>query len=140
MRKKKIFVVLYILIILWVTLFSREREPTRVFTGLFWEIEMGYWIDIRLNILLFLPLGVLLGTVTDNWRIVLFGFILSVFVEFLQYIFAMGWCQADDVLNNTIGTAVGIGVWKMFSVSIEKWKNKRVWWPHINNSRSSKGK
>lgn len=112
-KKRKVFVALYILIILWITLFSRERESVKVFTGLFWEFMMGYWIDIRLNILLFLPLGFLLGTVTDNWRIVLLGFILSVFIEFLQYIFAMGWCQADDVLNNTIGTVVGFGINKL---------------------------
>ena len=126
MGKKKVLIALYIFFILWVTFFSREREPTRVFTGLFWEIEMGYWIDIRLNILLFLPLGFLLGTVTDNWRIVLFGFILSVFIEFLQYIFAMGWCQADDVLNNTIGTVVGFGIWNPLSAFIVKCKNKRT--------------
>lgn len=122
MGKRKVLVGIYILIILWITLFSREREPTRVFTGLFWEIEMGYWIDVRLNILLFLPLGFLLGTVTDNWRIVLFGFILSVFIEFLQYIFAMGWCQADDVLNNTIGTVVGFGIARLISTLPKKWK------------------
>lgn len=126
MGKKKVLVGLYIFFILWITLFSRSSEPTRVFTGLFWEIEMGYWIDIRINILLFLPLGFLLGTVTDNWRIVLFGFILSVFIEILQYVLALGWCQLDDVLNNTVGTAVGIVVWKMLSAFIKKMKDKRA--------------
>ena len=125
-KSRKILVALYILIILWITVFSREPMTGRIFRGLFWEIEMGYWIDIRLNILLFLPLGFLLGTVTDNWRIVLFWFILSVFIEFLQYIFAMGWCQADDVLNNTIGTVVGFGICNLLSAFIVKWKNKRT--------------
>ena len=122
MGKRKVLVALYVLIILWITLFSREVGAERLTRGLFWEIEMGYWIDIRLNILLFLPLGFLLGTVTDNWRIVLFGFILSVFIEFLQYIFAMGCCQADDVLNNTIGTVVGVGIARLISTLPKKWK------------------
>lgn len=121
-KKRKVLIALYIFSILWVTLFSREPMTVRIFRGLFWEVRMGYWIDIRLNILLFLPLGFLLGTVTDNWRIVQFGFILSVFIEFLQYIFTMGWCQADDVLNNTIGTAVGFGIARLISTLPKKWK------------------
>ena len=124
MGKRKVLVSLYILIILWITLFSRRPMESRIFRGLFWEIEMGYWIDIKLNILLFLPLGFLLGTVTDNWRIVLFGFILSVFIEFLQYIFAMGWCQADDVLNNTIGALLGICIYKLCFTVIKKSRMK----------------
>lgn len=83
---------------------------------------MGYWIDIRLNVLLFLPLGFLLGTATENWRIVLLGFILSVFIELLQYALVLGWCQADDVLNNTIGTAVGFGIAGLISTLPKKWK------------------
>lgn len=44
----------------------------------------------------------------------------------MQYVFLLGYCKEDDVLNNTIGTVVGIGVWKIFSVTIKKRKNKRV--------------
>lgn len=126
MRKRKVLIAIYIFFILWVTLLSREQEPARVFTGLFWENKMGYWWDIALNILLFIPLGLLLETVTDDWRIVQFGFILSVFIELMQYVLARGWCQVDDVFNNTIGTAVGIGAWKMLSSFIKELKNKRV--------------
>ena len=122
MGKRKVLVGLYILIILWITLFSRTPGTVRIFRGLFWEIEMGYWIDIRLNVLLFLPLGFLLGTATETWRIVLLGFILSVFIELLQYALVLGWCQADDVLNNTIGTAVGFGIAGLISTLPKKWK------------------
>ena len=121
-KSRKVLVALYILIILWITLFSRTPGTVRIFRSLFWEIEMRYWVDIRLNILLFLPFGFLLGTVTDDWRIVLFGFILSVFIELLQYILALGWCQADDVLNNTIGTSVGFGIDRLISTLPKKWK------------------
>lgn len=123
-KGRKTLVALYVLVILWITVFSRNPGTVRIVNGLFWEVRMGYWIDIRLNILLFLPLGFLLGAATDNWRIVLLGFILSVFIELLQYVFTLGWCQADDVLNNTIGTAVGIGMNKLISVSIIAWKKR----------------
>ena len=79
---------------------------------------MGYWWDIVLNILMFIPLGFLLGD--KGRKAVLFGFLLSAFIECAQYLFLLGYCEADDVLNNTIGTVVGIGVWKMLSVFIKK--------------------
>ena len=110
MGKKKVIVCLYILIILWVTLFSRRPMESRIFRGLFWEVRMGYWWDIVLNILLFIPLGFLLGD--KGWKAILYGFLLSAFIEFLQYIAVLGYCEADDVLNNTIGAVIGAGVWK----------------------------
>ena len=117
MGKRKVLATLYILIILWITLFSRTPGTLRIFRGLFWEVRMGYWWDIALNMLLFIPLGFLVGG--KGWKVVLFGFLLSVFIELMQYVFLLGYCEADDVLNNTIGTVVGIGVQRLFSVSIK---------------------
>ena len=105
-KSRKILVALYILIILWITLFSRRPMETRIFRGLFWEIEMGYWWDIALNILLFIPFGFLLGD--KGWKAILYGFLLSAFIELIQYIAVLGYCEADDVLNNTIGCGFGV--------------------------------
>lgn len=105
-KKRKVFVGFYVLIILWVTLFSRTPGTVRIVKGLFWEVRMEYWWDIALNILLFIPLGFLLGG--KDWKAVLLGFLLSAFVEFTQYVVKLGVCEADDVLNNTIGTTVGV--------------------------------
>ena len=123
-KKRKVLIALYIFFILWVTLFTREPRAARIVKGLFWEVRMGYWWDIVLNILLFIPLGFLLGR--KGWKAVFLGFLFSAFIECAQYLFLLGYCEADDVLNNTIGTAVGFGFWKMLSVLIWKWKNKRV--------------
>lgn len=105
MRKKsrKILVALYILIILWITLFSRRPMESRIFRGLFWEIEMGYWGDIALNILIFVPLGFLIG----GKRGIVAGALLSAGIELTQFVFRLGVCELDDVLNNTIGITVG---------------------------------
>lgn len=124
MGKRKITVSLYIFFILWVTLFTRDTGAARIVKGLFWEVRMGFWWDIALNILLFIPLGFLIGG--KGWKAVLFCFLLSVFIELTQYAFLLGYCEADDVLNNTIGTVVGIGIQRLFSVSIKNWKNKRA--------------
>lgn len=115
-KSRKILVALYILIILWITLFSREPMTARIFRGLFWEIEMGYWNNIIQNILLFIPLGFLLG----GKRGVIAGLLLSIGIELTQYIFRLGYCELDDVLNNTIGTVIGALLYKKFGKRIEQ--------------------
>ena len=123
-KKRKVLITLYIFFILWVTLFTREPRVARIVKGLFWEVRMGYWWDIVLNILLFIPLGFLLGG--KGWKAVLYGLLLSAFIECAQYLFLLGYCEADDLLNNTIGSAVGFSICKMLSAFIVKWKNKRA--------------
>lgn len=105
-KKRKVILALYIFFILWMTLFTREPRAARIVKGLFWEIRMGFWWDIALNILLFIPLGFLVGN--KGWKTVLFGFLLSASIELTQYVFLLGYCEADDVLNNTIGCGIGI--------------------------------
>lgn len=131
MRKKKAILLLYIFFILWVTLFSREVGMERITRGLLWEVRMGYWWDIALNILLFIPLGFLLGD--KGRKTVLFGFLLSASIELFQYVAVLGYCEADDVLNNTIGTAVGFGIHHLFPISIKKWEKQWV----VPNEHSS---
>ena len=110
-KSRKVLVALYVFFILWGTIFSREPGTARIVKGLFWEVRMGYWWDIALNILLFIPFGSLLGR--KGWKAVLFGFLLSAFIECAQYLFLLGYCEADDVLNNTLGTAVGVAFYKV---------------------------
>ena len=116
MGKRKVLLGLYILIILWITLFSREPMTTRIFRGLFWEIEMGYWNNIIQNILLFIPLGFLIG----GKRGIIAGVLLSIGIELTQYIAVLGYCELDDVLNNTVGAAIGSLLFKKFGKRIEQ--------------------
>lgn len=116
MGKRKVLVALYVLIILWITLFSRRPMESRIFRGLFWEIEMGYWNNIIQNILLFIPLGFLIG----GKRGIIAGVLLSIGIELTQYIAVLGSCELDDVLNNTIGTAIGSLLFKKFGKRIEQ--------------------
>ena len=121
MGKRKVLVGIYILIIMWITLFSRIPMETRIFRGLFWEIEMGYWNNIIQNILLFIPLGFLIG----GKRGIIAGLLLSIGIELTQYIAVLGYCELDDVLNNTIGAAIGSLLFKKFGKRIEQFIKKR---------------
>lgn len=93
----------YAVLILYITLFSRTSGSERIFHGMFWELRGRMWHDIILNILLFFPLGFLFA----SWKGLLFGVVLSVFIEIIQFAFALGYCELDDMLNNSIGVIIG---------------------------------
>lgn len=109
-KGRKAILAFYIFFILWMTLFSREVGTERIVKGLFWKVQMGYWRDI----VLFIPLGFLIGG--KSWKAVLFGFLLSAFIELTQYFLLLGYCEADDVINNTIGTTAGVLFYKTLAL------------------------
>ncbi len=63
-----------------------------------------------LNICMFLPVGFFLKcgyrSVTYK-KVFLIGFIVSFFVELLQFTFSKGLCEVDDVIHNSLGCMVG---------------------------------
>lgn len=95
--------ILYALVILRVTLIGRSVHSEHLFYGLFWELRGRMWKDIALNIILFIPLGFIIG----GWRGIAVGFFLSCGIESVQYFTRLGYCELDDVLNNTIGAFMG---------------------------------
>ncbi|KAB1503904.1 VanZ family protein [Corynebacterium sp. 320] len=71
------------------------------------------------NILLFLPLGFLLMNLhrRSSLRVVaLIGLAISLSIETLQYIFALGYSDIDDVLFNTLGAVCGALLARRLSV------------------------
>ena len=69
-----------------------------------------------MNIVLFLPFGLTLPYVFDHiknkrrkWLLCIWiGFLVSVGVESIQYVFALGRAETDDVICNTLGCALGV--------------------------------
>lgn len=110
-----------VLFILYITIFSRQPGEQHIFKPLFWEMRNHMWKDIGLNILLFVPLGATIG----GRKGILLGLLLSCCIEVLQYFFCLGYCEMDDVVNNTIGAVVGVGL-RFFigvnSVALRRWE------------------
>ena len=79
------------------------------------------WRGIGLNILLFVPLGLLIG----GKKGIAAGFVLSAGIEAAQYVFRLGYCEADDVLNNTLGAALGCAVHWMLRKAEVTWTTER---------------
>lgn len=115
---KWIFAGIYIIVILLFTIIGRTNLPEPVLKGLFWEIQSGMWSDIGLNILLFVPLGLIIG----GWKGVIISFAFSGMIEAIQYFFQIGYCELDNLLNNTIGAGIGVGIKALAeSVVLKKW-------------------
>lgn len=102
----------YIAAVLWITLFSRIGDEYRGFLLPFHsyvEILKGEWSPLLENIgniALFIPLGVALkcSGVRDVKKA---GFLASLLIEFLQFTFALGTFECDDLIHNTLGAVIG---------------------------------
>lgn len=70
-------------------------------------------VQYLVNILFFIPYGLLFPW-KNSWKYVFVtALILSVFIELSQFIFNHGWCEVDDVISNTLGAMIGWEVWWM---------------------------
>ena len=116
---KAVFLLFSVFIILYFTILTRDIGAKRIFKSTFWELQNGMWHDIVLNILLFVPFGFTCGSIY-RWKSVLIGFALSVLIESIQYIGALGYTEVDDVVNNTIGACLGVLIWVVFEKLLVK--------------------
>lgn len=65
--------------------------------------------QIIANIIAFIPLGIFAGKLF-RWKGILIGASLSVIIEVLQLAARRGLFEVDDMIHNSLGTAVGVGV------------------------------
>ena len=102
----------YIAAVLWITLFGRFGDGYRSFLLPFHsyvEICKGEWRPLLENIgnvVLFIPLGVALkwSGVKDVKKA---GLLASLLIEILQFTFALGTFECDDLIHNTLGAVIG---------------------------------
>ncbi len=69
--------------------------------------------DILLNVVMFIPLGLLVKLLFPKvtWiKMLLIAILSSLFIEMNQYIFEKGFAQIDDVIHNAIGALIGNGI------------------------------
>lgn len=84
-----------------------------------WAVKGVWWYfiyNVIGNCMWFVPLGILLPAIYKNyrgylWRVVFIGMVTSSTIEILQYVLCTGVTDIDDVICNTIGTAMGYGIW-----------------------------
>ena len=114
-KKDYIFCILfgaYIAAVMWITLFSRIGEGYRGFLLPFHsyvEILKGnrqFLLENIGNVVLFIPLGVALS-VSGVKDVKKAGLLASLLIEVLQFTFALGTFECDDLIHNTLGAVIG---------------------------------
>ena len=105
----------YLLFTFYITVVSREPSGEELIRT---EWLAGYKSvhdvyansENYLNILLFVPIGCLVGLVARKYRViyaVLVGLFVSESIECIQLIWKRGVFDVDDLMNNTIGAMIG---------------------------------
>ncbi len=123
MRKKVIFTifVLYIIILLRLTVFRSSFSFSNLFKGQidlvpFDEIftllisKPFYFFYLFLgNIAWFVPFGYFLDKQLhfSMLKILFLGFLLSLFIEVMQFVLATGYSEVEDLILNTLGAYLG---------------------------------
>lgn len=104
------------------TLFRESGGSRLINLEPFWSYRKWSAADVRwqiyMNIFLFVPLGAGLKALGVK-HAVLIALGVSVLVEALQYLFALGFCETDDVINNTLGALLGSVLYML--------SNKFIW-------------
>lgn len=78
------------------------------------EGQFDFYSNLFGNIILFMPLPfilIVLFRITNKMHVLLIGAGLSILIETSQYIFRIGIPDIDDVLLNSLGVVVGLGIW-----------------------------
>ena len=117
MNKKRycIFAILYFVCIVYITILSRTPALSHTvrLVPLWSYIDWikGNWSigrSILLNVVLFIPFSYLLSGISKKWYFPVFvSLLISVLVEFTQFITYFGYFDVDDFISNFIGGVLG---------------------------------
>lgn len=101
----------YIILLFYMAFLQREPKVTSVVQrDLHLYIYRYLSPDFITNILVFIPFGFLVGMLASKYRTLaagLVGLFMSETIECSQLIWKRGTFDVDDLLNNTLGTAIG---------------------------------
>lgn len=116
----------YLLILAWILLFklgvqfsymttrSVNLIPFKVPSIANGSVDKG---EMILNVIVFFPVGVYVAMLYERWMFVkklLLFFRISLIVEALQYILAIGAFDITDIGTNTTGGIIGLVIYKAF--------------------------
>ena len=120
--------IVYMLLLIGVILFKLPFRPA----GIGYEMRTinlmpfqgSLRTEISLNVLIFAPLGIYLCMLKNEWTLVkkaLFTIGLSFSFEAFQFIFAIGRADITDIISNTLGGIIGLGI---YAVLFKIFKNR----------------
>ena len=126
LRVREILLIFEISLIVAVTLWGRtpkdvvvwDWKPLVSYVRVLQGKSMGLLAQIILNIIIFIPMGILLPwclKVCERYRYTLaIVFFISISIEVLQGVTQIGSFEIDDVINNLMGTGIGVMLYHVF--------------------------
>ena len=135
----RILFAVYTLILAWILLFKMSFSIDELYKNRSINIIpfMGSVIvngkidvsEIINNILVFIPVGIYVCMLKKDWSIlkkISVGFFISLGIEVLQFVLAIGATDITDLIGNTLGGIIGIGVFYLFSKVFKNKTNKII--------------
>ena len=109
---------------------ERDFNPLPFFLSEYGKSNRGGW-DWIFNVILFVPLGLMLVYLINHKNRIMYTMLIgagtTLAIEFSQYFSRLGSFELDDLIANTLGTAVGIVVYFLAKKLYIKYvKNKRL--------------
>ena len=83
-----------------------------------YDVERSYHLsEVQKNVMFFIPLGVYFKMLRfTNVKAIIFGMTFSLSLEILQFILAVGATDITDIITNTTGTAIGVGIYSLLAL------------------------
>lgn len=104
-------------VIFYMTVYTRGENPNEAVLIPFRsfqeaKIQPELYRSMLMNVFLFVPIGLSLPFVLGEesmagFLTIITALFFSVGIEYLQYRYALGTCEVDDVIMNTLGAVVG---------------------------------
>ena len=124
---------IYIFLVIWIILFKFSIEQLPHFRSFnlipfYYPNETTYQIkEVLENMIIFIPFGLYLKTLNINSdRTIFLGFLLSLSLELSQYIFCLGASDITDLITNTTGVLVGVGLYYLLKKIFKEKTNKII--------------
>lgn len=113
------FLTIYICIVLGITVFNRlPYDSVKYNVELFWSYRAAaenkklVW-EIVLNYFMLLPFGILGAFYLKGRWVILLGFLSALAIELTQFFMRRGLFEFDDLIGNTLGVIIGVGIYHM---------------------------
>ena len=113
------FFIFYLCYVIGITVINRlPFEEVRYEFALFWSYPKAagndyLLLEILLNYLMLLPYGIFGCFYMKKQWVLLSGVLLCSVIEVTQFILRRGLFEFDDIIGNTLGVLIGIGIYKL---------------------------
>ena len=126
-----VLTIIYSFIVVWIILFKMSTLSEIPYLDHIRNINLipfhyddetsSHLSEVLENVMIFIPLGVYLKMLKiKDAKAILLGMTFSLGLEILQFILAVGASDITDIMTNTAGAAIGVGIYAILSLVFRK--------------------